>query len=134
MKDIKCLQPTDQMARVSRVEFDNRFDEILDIVLKDNVGYVITDEGKDDLVLCPAHWFEYENRNDTPPYETIEFSIDSELYEKAGEIFKRYGLTHEEAIILFLKETIRLGRLPFEYMEENLQEAKRLSGEMADVE
>ena len=119
---------------MSRVELDNQLDKILDIVIKDNVGYVITDEGKDDLVLCPVHWFESANRKDTPPYETIELTIGPELYEKAGEVFKRYGLTHEEAIILFLKETIRLGRLPFEYTEEDLQEAKRLSGEMTDVE
>ena len=29
---------------------------ILEIVSRDNVGFVITDAGKDDLVLCPASW------------------------------------------------------------------------------
>ena len=58
MGQFKYLQPIDQMARISRAELGSRLDEILDKVDKDNVGYVITDEGKDDLVLCPARWIE----------------------------------------------------------------------------
>ena len=56
MEKFNYLQPLDQMARVSRAELGSRIDEILDIVDRDNVGYVITDEGKNDLVLCPARW------------------------------------------------------------------------------
>lgn len=52
------LQPTDKMQRVSRKELCDRFDELLETVSRDNVGIVITDEGKDDLVLCPSAWFE----------------------------------------------------------------------------
>ena len=58
MEKFKYLQPLDQMARVSRADFGNRLDEILAIVDKDNVGYVITDEGKGDLILCPARWLD----------------------------------------------------------------------------
>ncbi|MPL97264.1 hypothetical protein SDC9_43453 [bioreactor metagenome] len=65
-----------------------------------------------------------------PRYETIELKIDADLYEKAGEVFKRYGLTHEQAIILFFQETVRLGRIPFDYTEEDLLEAKRLCDEV----
>ena len=68
-------------------------------------------------------------RASAPKYETIELTIDSDLYEQAGEVFKRYGLTHEEAIQLFFKETVRLGRIPFDYTPEDLAEAKRLCGE-----
>ncbi|WP_294852266.1 type II toxin-antitoxin system prevent-host-death family antitoxin [uncultured Oscillibacter sp.] len=57
MKEFKNLPPIDQMERISRTDLGNRLDEILDKVDKDDVGYVITDKGKDDLVLCPAHWF-----------------------------------------------------------------------------
>ena len=67
-----------------------------------------------------------------PKYETIELTIDSDLYEQAGEVFKRDGLTHEEAIRLFFKETVRLGRIPFDYTPEDLAEAKRLCGEADD--
>jgi len=58
MEKFKYLQPIDQMSRVSRAELGDRLDEILEIVDKDNVGYVITDEGKDDLLLCPVRWFD----------------------------------------------------------------------------
>ncbi len=61
-----------------------------------------------------------------PEYETIELRIDADLYEKAGEVFKQYGLTHEEAIVLFMKETVRQGRIPFDYTDEDLREAKQL--------
>ena len=71
-------------------------------------------------------------RASAPKYETIELTIDSDLYEQAGEVFKRYGLTHEEAIQLFFKETVRLGRIPFDYTPEDLAEAKRLCGEADD--
>lgn len=52
------LQPTDKMQRVSRKELCDNLDEWLETVTRDNVGIVITDEGKDDLVLCPFAWFE----------------------------------------------------------------------------
>ena len=60
----------------------------------------------------------------------IELKINADLYDEVGEILKQYGLTHEEAILLFLKETVRLGRIPFEYTQADLLDAKRLSGEM----
>ena len=50
------LHPTETMQRIARKELGDRLDEILDIVSRDNVGFVITDPGKDDLVLCPASW------------------------------------------------------------------------------
>ena len=58
MKHMIELQPTDTMQRVSRKELCDKFDEWLETVSRDNVGIVITDEGKDDLVLCPSEWFE----------------------------------------------------------------------------
>ena len=56
----KYLQPLDEMKRITRQELADNFDEILETVEKDNVGYVIKDtEGKNDVVLCPAHWFDF---------------------------------------------------------------------------
>jgi len=60
----------------------------------------------------------------------IEFKINAELYDAVGVILKQYGLTHEETILLFLKETVRLGRIPFEYTQEDLVEAQKLSCEV----
>lgn len=58
MSNLPILQPTEQMKHVTRQEFCDNLDEILEIVNRDNVGYVITDNGKKDLVVCPAKWFD----------------------------------------------------------------------------
>ena len=58
MKLINFLQPVETMKRVSREELVEKLDDLLEVVNKENVGFVITDEGKDDLVLCPAKWFD----------------------------------------------------------------------------
>ena len=58
------LQPIETMQRITREEFSERLDELLEIVSRDNVGFVITDKGKDDLVLCPANWFNVYYNND----------------------------------------------------------------------
>lgn len=51
---------------------------------------------------------------------TISFDIDSELLAEAELIFKKYGLTTEEAIVLFIKATIANGDIPFTYLKEDL--------------
>ena len=57
MKQYKPLQPIREMARISREELAARLDEILARVEQENIGFVITDDGKPDLVLCPYAWF-----------------------------------------------------------------------------
>lgn len=69
---------------------------------------------------------------DESNYVTVEIQVDSELYEQVAEVLKQYGLTPEDAVVLFFEETVRLGRIPFDYTEEDLQEARRLSGEVTD--
>jgi addiction module RelB/DinJ family antitoxin len=44
----------------------------------------------------------------------VTLTIDEDLKEQAERVFAENGLTLEEAVILFFKETVRLGRLPFE--------------------
>lgn len=56
---IKELQPTNLMPHITRQELCNDFDSILQRIDKENIGYVIEDEGKESLVLCPANWFSY---------------------------------------------------------------------------
>ena len=58
MKLINFLQPIETMKRVSREELAEKLDDIIEVVNKENVGFVITNEGKDDLVLCPVKWFD----------------------------------------------------------------------------
>lgn len=57
---------------------------------------------------------------------TIEVQIDSALLEEVKPILDDIGITIEDSIRLFIEETVRLGRLPFTYTEEDTEEAKRL--------
>lgn len=59
------LPSTENMERISRQELADNLDAVLDRVLRENIGLVITDEGKDDLVICPSSWLE--------PFQTEEF-------------------------------------------------------------
>lgn len=52
------LPSTENMERISRQELADNLDAVLDRVLRENIGLVITDEGKDDLVICPSFWLE----------------------------------------------------------------------------
>lgn len=51
----------------------------------------------------------------------VTLEIDAELKEQAEKVFAENWLTLEEATILFFEETVRLGRLPFEF-DEDLRE------------
>ncbi len=53
MKFTDKWEPCSDMQRVSRKEFCNNLDELLEKVYRDNVGIRITDKGKIDLVICP---------------------------------------------------------------------------------
>ena len=64
MKEYKQLQPISEMERISREELAARLDEILARVEQENIGFVITDDGKPDLVLCPYAWFSPEQLDD----------------------------------------------------------------------
>lgn len=65
-------------------------------------------------------------------FETIEVKLPVEMYNELTAIFARYGLTLEEAVVLFFKETVRLGRISFDYTEADLEEARRLEMIMND--
>ena len=69
--------------------------------------------------------------------KTIEIRLPKEIYDRAPEILAKQGLTLEEACVLFIKETVRLGRIPFDYTEEDLAEVRRwekmIDDELRDV-
>ena len=54
------------------------------------------------------------------------FEIDEELYNQLTEILAPQGLTPEKAIELFLRETVRLGRIPFDITDEDIAAAKAM--------
>lgn len=64
MREYENLHPVNEMERISRKELCERFDEVLDKVDKDDIGFVITDGGEKDMVLCPARWFSFQLDDD----------------------------------------------------------------------
>ena len=54
------------------------------------------------------------------------FEIDDELYNQLTEILAPQGLILEKAIELFLRETVRLGRIPFDITDEDIAAAKAM--------
>ena len=54
----------------------------------------------------------------------IEIQVDAELKEAAEKVLAAQGYTLEEAVVLFLEETVRLGRIPFEVTDEMLAKAR----------
>lgn len=56
MKQTESFHTTKNMGRISRQHLCDNLDSILETVSRENIGFVITDAGKDDLVLCPASW------------------------------------------------------------------------------
>ena len=63
----KINMRTDDMPKISRHELGDKLDEVLDRVEKENIAFLITDEGKNDLVLCPAKWLD--------PYTDLDFGL-----------------------------------------------------------
>lgn len=58
------LQPLESMERISRQALADDLDAVLERVSRENIGLVITDEGKGDLVLCPASWLDLDYVDD----------------------------------------------------------------------
>ena len=61
--------------------------------------------------------------------ETVQFKVNADLYREAGVILARIGLTMEAALVLFLRETVARGTIPFSYTEEDVIAAKALTME-----
>ena len=63
---------------------------------------------------------------------TVSFKIPQSLYDEAALILAEQGLTVEDALVMFFKETVRLGRIPFEYTERDLEEARQMEAMLSD--
>ena len=64
---------------------------------------------------------------------SLWFEIDDELYNQLTEILAPQGLTLEKAIELFLRETVRLGRIPFDITDEDTAAAKAMYEKKNDL-
>lgn len=99
------LKSTDTMERITRQQLADNFDEILEKVKKENVGYVILDnEGNDGQVLCPAKWFKTQT-DDIPSVMRELKRIKEETYllvEKTINEIAEGNITDRDAIDDFL--------------------------------
>lgn len=60
------LPPLSEMERIEQSLLGEMLDEILDRIGKENVSFVITKDGLDDMVIIPFRWFA-ENFPDEVP-------------------------------------------------------------------
>ncbi len=59
--------------------------------------------------------------NDMSQMVELALEVDTDLEKQTEAIFAEYGLTLEEAAILFFNEVVRLKRLPFELDDDLLE-------------
>lgn len=61
----KYLKPLETMQRITRQDLTDRLDDVLDEINREDIGMVIVDEnGKDEFVLCPAKWMDFNYDDD----------------------------------------------------------------------
>ena len=82
------LQPLESMERISRQALADDLDAVLERISRENIGLVITEEGKDDLVLCPASWFNLDYVDDFSCVinSALRYAMRSEDEESAAVV------------------------------------------------
>ena len=64
MKKYEYVHPVDEMEHITRKELSGKFDELLDRIDNENIGFIISDCQAKDVVLCPAHWITFQLDDD----------------------------------------------------------------------
>ena len=59
---------------------------------------------------------------------TMTVLIDDDLYRQVMTVIEPLGYTMERLLKEFIEETVRLGRIPFEYTEADVEAAKKAGG------
>lgn len=59
----------------------------------------------------------------------VTVKIDADLYRQAEKVCRGLGMTLEEAFLLFVHETVRLGQLPFELTAEDREFVRTMKEE-----
>lgn len=90
-KEIMAIfQSTENMEHISRQELEDKLDAVLDRVLRENIGLVITDEGKDDLVLCSSFWLDPFHAEDFGSVVNCALRYAMHAEDKESEAAIRY--------------------------------------------
>lgn len=119
MQAIGRMKSIETMERITRQKFCDNFDEILDRVDKEDIGFVIlNNEGKDGHVLCPARWFQ------------INFSDDLGCIINSALRYAIHRHTYMPGVVVaFIREYINiLDRRTIEVAIRDIEEELKLGG------
>jgi len=109
----RLLRPTNLMPHMTRKELCENFDTILEKIDNENIGYVIEDEDKKTLVICPAHWFSYcfDERFDDVVISAVRYALtqDGDLPEYISEFIRRHLPVSDVRMLSIMKFDIKQG-------------------------
>lgn len=92
------LQPLSEMERVEQSEISEKLDEYIDRIDKENIGFVITENGKDKYVLCPYWWFEKDFDDDLGRVITSAIRQEVSAGSENTEAVQRFICNHHRAL------------------------------------
>lgn len=92
------LQPLSEMERVEQSEISEKLDEYIDRIDKENVGFVITENGKDKYVLCPYWWFEKDFDDDLGSVIISAIRQEIAVSSENMEAVQRFIRNHHRAL------------------------------------
>ena len=78
------------------------------------------------MILNHVKGYLETNREEDMEEEFVElhFKVEQELYDTVKEVLDPLGITVEQATELFLESVARLGRIPFDYSDEDIKNAE----------
>ena len=78
------------------------------------------------MVVCHAKGYLETNREEDMEEEFVElhFKVEQELYDELKKVLDPLGITVEQATELFFECVARLGRIPFDYSDEDIKTAE----------
>lgn len=53
---MNSLQPLETMERIPQEALEKHLETILERIDRENIGFVITRDGADEMVICPSAW------------------------------------------------------------------------------
>lgn len=78
------LPSLEGMERIPHTELPERLDEMFERIEKEDIAFVITENGEDKYVLCPYAWFDFAQDDDFGCM--VNSAIRNELNHPSGNI------------------------------------------------